>query len=646
MLALLPLSVFALLFLSLLGRSALGTGPTPDPRDAFLKAALGWGVAALAIAETLGVLGLLRPLATAGAWLAVAVLVVALPRRLGSPMAGARVLKSMVAGFSVPEPAVSGVASGILFLLFVIAVAAPPNTVDSLLYHMTRVVHWAQSGSLRHYATAYQPQLYMPPWAEIAILHLRLLTGNDRLANLVQWFSLVGCIVGASAVAGKLGASARGQITAGAFTLSLPMAILQGSSTQNDLVVAFWLVTLAYLVLDASARPPGAITPLLFGVTVGLGLATKFTFYVYSLPFVLWWLVSVRGKFGWATAARAAVAVVGVAGLMNLGVWGRNLATYGSPIGPADFRELHQGVLLRPGGLPGVREAIWAEARMMAWNLLPPTGRGKEVLGEMMDRVPFLFGNEFGKGLGGAIWNHEDTAGNPLHLFMVGLTGIAIILARGQGSKGRVGLYALASAAGYVLLPLIVAYASRIDGLRYQLVFFVSWAPVIGWTVSGASRGTLARMASLGLLILCLPWLFLNNTRPLVEARPWLTRVGSVLTSPPQEILFAMHAARQDEFTAVAERIEESGCSDVGIQLDSHDPEYLIWRLLDAPESGVRIEHVATYPILEKYLPESFEPCAVVCTICGDEARFGPLRLDRGYAGIRLYLSTRPGIGP
>ncbi|MGH2606137.1 MAG: hypothetical protein ACRDG5_06060, partial [Anaerolineales bacterium] len=127
MLALLPLSVFVLLFLSLLGRSALGTGPAPDPRDAFLKAALGWGVAALAIAETLGAFGLLRPLATAGAWLVVAVLVIALQRRLGSPMAGARFLKSMVPGFSVPEPAVCGVASGILFLLFIIAVAAPPN---------------------------------------------------------------------------------------------------------------------------------------------------------------------------------------------------------------------------------------------------------------------------------------------------------------------------------------------------------------------------------------------------------------------------------------------------------------------------------------------------------------------------------------
>lgn len=51
---------------------------------------------------------------------------------------------------------------------------------------MSRVAHWVQNQSLRHYATGYIPQLVHPIIAETAILNLRLLWGDDRLANLVQ----------------------------------------------------------------------------------------------------------------------------------------------------------------------------------------------------------------------------------------------------------------------------------------------------------------------------------------------------------------------------------------------------------------------------------------------------------------------------
>jgi hypothetical protein len=34
---------------------------------------------------------------------------------------------------------------------FGIAAISPPNNVDSFLYHMSRVMHWAQDGSLRPY---------------------------------------------------------------------------------------------------------------------------------------------------------------------------------------------------------------------------------------------------------------------------------------------------------------------------------------------------------------------------------------------------------------------------------------------------------------------------------------------------------------
>ena len=78
-------------------------------------------------------------------------------------------------------------------MLFLIAWVSPANNVDSQIYHMGRVVHWAQNHSLRAYAATNFGQNTKPVWAEAAILNLRVLWGTDRPANLVQWF--VYCLI-------------------------------------------------------------------------------------------------------------------------------------------------------------------------------------------------------------------------------------------------------------------------------------------------------------------------------------------------------------------------------------------------------------------------------------------------------------------
>ena len=79
--------------------------------------------------------------------------------------------------------------------------------------------------SLAFYPTACRRQLHNPVWAESAVLHLLLLSGTDRLVNLVQWFSMAGSVVGVSLIAGQLGAGRRGQALAALFCGTLPMGI-------------------------------------------------------------------------------------------------------------------------------------------------------------------------------------------------------------------------------------------------------------------------------------------------------------------------------------------------------------------------------------------------------------------------------------
>ena len=90
----------------------------------------------------------------------------------------------------------------VLVVTGLVAGLAPPNTFDSLRYHMPRVAEWAQNHTVAHYPTDIEIQNSYPPEAEYGILHLYVLAGGDSLANFIQWLAMFGCIVGVTLLAG------------------------------------------------------------------------------------------------------------------------------------------------------------------------------------------------------------------------------------------------------------------------------------------------------------------------------------------------------------------------------------------------------------------------------------------------------------
>ena len=72
---------------------------------------------------------------------------------------------------------------------------------------------------------------------------------------------------------------------------TLPIGILESSSTQNDLVAAFFLLSMAERLLawreSLRTRDAG-----FFAIAAGLALATKGTAYLIGLPLGLWFLAA------------------------------------------------------------------------------------------------------------------------------------------------------------------------------------------------------------------------------------------------------------------------------------------------------------------------------------------------------------------
>lgn len=146
-----------------------------------------------------------------------------------------------------------------------------PSNGDSLVYHLARVAHWEQQSSVAHFATHYTAQIELAPLHEFNMLHMHLLTGSDRLDGYVQLFAFVMCVLGAAEVARLLGAQAAVQVAAALIFAVVPSAVLEATSTQNNIFAAACGIGLVVLLL--AWVPLGRWVSMAATLGLGTGLA-------------------------------------------------------------------------------------------------------------------------------------------------------------------------------------------------------------------------------------------------------------------------------------------------------------------------------------------------------------------------------------
>ena len=239
-----------------------------------------------------------------------------------------------------PPPALAfAVPGAVLAATFVVALAAAPNNWDSMVYHNARVMQWWDHGSVAPWDTPSERQLRMPPLASYFKLAFLGLTGSDRLFNLVQWSFFAFTILAAAGLAARLVPSGRAGPWTALLVATIPMAILQSTSTQNDVVVAGYLLAAAFFAARAFDEGGAPAQDLAWaGAAAGLGLATKGTAYLFAVVLaaaaVAALVRAARGgspeRRAWAAGLAAAAALVV---LPNAGFWWRNERALGSALG-------------------------------------------------------------------------------------------------------------------------------------------------------------------------------------------------------------------------------------------------------------------------------------------------------------------------
>ena len=588
----------ALPFGFVLGLSLLRFAQGADRPRALVDAYLAWTVVSYAATEIFGFLHRIAFLPFFVVWIAAdAWLLYRLWR-----------LRDRAAGFwrgraTLPFVIVAGVASVTLF----IALTTAPNNWDSQTYHLPRIEHWIQDGSLAFYPTSITRQNEMGPLAEILLLQTRILGGSDTLYPLVQWLSMLCSIAAVFRITRQLGGHATQCWIAAVFLATLPIGILESTSTQNDYVVAALLACFVTLGLDAMAAPRAPLGLVLAAAAaVGLSGMVKPIGFLIGSGFALWFAIGLSGRVplrAWLSRAAGVAAVLGLVmgPFASRYIAGRDAAQSNfasSAINGTFGARQTLDNLLRHGfsnlvtGIPQIDAFASRAGESIASSLsLDSYRQDTSVPGQAIGPPPI-----------GLYVFHEDNGPNPIHSILV----LVALLAIAVQWRAPTPMFRRAYWGAWLLGVIVFAAVLRFGNwqIRYHLPAFALVAPLVAttWPVRWSqSRKAAALVLVLGLT--SLPVLLLNQARELVplwrdRPLPLLRDRPSYLTRTAAERLFVNQPQLLGPYREAVEVIARSNAAQIGLILGGDSWEYPVWRMLRdrAPGHPVRIEHVGLPP--------------------------------------------------
>lgn len=572
MFALLPLIALALLCLTFFRRGL-------RLRESVLSAAITWGALVALSTEALSAFRRLNFTWLLIWWAVVSVALTAFHLRGKAEEARSRTR----AGDSVSPPLRAVLFSVALLVasLGVIAWVFPPNNWDSMTYHMSRVAHWAQNHSVGYYPTSIARQLYLSPGAEFIIAQFQILSGGDRFANLVQWLSMLGSLCGVSLIAARLGARAAGQALAAVFAATIPMGVLQASSTQNDHAVAFWLVCTVYFMLLLK-RAEGARSRLSYsfalGAALALALLTKSTAYIIALPFCLWFILATV-KSERRELLKSGMIITALVLLINAGYYSRNFRAYGSPFGPRMEGAPEAGHKFTNDRFTPAT-LVSNSVRNIALHVYTPSARVNLLAGKVVYKIHRIIGqdiNDPGTTWGGTRFGmptmsfSEDDAGNPIHLLLIAGSLPFFLLRRRLRGSSELLSYVCCAVAAFFLFSLVLRWQPWHS--RLQLPMFILWSPFVAVVLSSLFKERVLILFAAGLLLASIPWVLFNKLRP-------LTGDESIFKKSRIDLTFNARPELKEPYVGAADRIKSRGCQRVGLLLSGDDWEYPFWVLL------------------------------------------------------------------
>jgi len=469
-------------------------------------------------------------------------------------------------------------------LLAISGYACSPNSPDSMTYHMARVAHWIQNQTLTFYPTTLYRQLYVQPGSEFWILNIQLLAGSDRFANFVSWYCYIGTMVLVSLLAKTLRLNPKEQFLSAAFFASLPPAVLQASSTMNDLIVTYWIVAAVYLLMKMSGVSQQAQTRptqipltdwLVAGGCLGMALFAKATAYVLCAPFLLfasvmiWPLAKMRVLQGYCTMALESL-------LINGGHYLRNWSCFHSPMGTSMEATSNSNAFNAAFGMAPLFSNLLRSIAVDLSTPLPAVNMGMSVFVIVILRFLGIDPNDLQTtwltGYPFVLMTYpfdESVSGCPLHFLLCAGALMWCIFSKSAKTKLLPG-FAISIIASYVLFCITIKWTAGC--VRYHIPMFALAAPTTILWLRTFVTSTMIKAIVTVLLLLAYPCVLFNDLRPLVGN-------SNIFSLSRQQQYFIGAPQFQELYAALESSLLKNNCKSLAVSCGWNSWEYPIFSI-------------------------------------------------------------------
>lgn len=482
---------------------------------------------------------------------------------------------------------------------FVLALISAPNNIDAASFGLARVMHWIQNQSLDYFPTHITWQLYLAPFASFVFLHTILLSGTNYFTNLSQWIFALGSLVTATLIVAYFRGNIKTQILAAAIASTIPIGILQSSTSGDDYILTFFLAAFVYFSL-AFIKDQRKIFLFISAVSLGLCLLTKQPAYLYALPFIFWFFAKHLFKYGLKKTTVYILATAAIALFINLGFFIRNYNFAGTPLfslrndyinRPVGYQSLISGPIKNISThfttpFPQINCAIYqAVSKIHRFVKIPLDTPNFNWLGREFEIFP--------------ISANENKAPNTIHFILLIFTAVFVLKSKNSNLKH----YLLAVFGAFILFSAVLRWQPSAS--RFHLPLFVLWSIPIALTLSRL-KPLIINFLLILLILSSFHFLTTNISKPVISPSPFfnLSRNRQYFIQKPQ---------LYEPYTQIAKVIQQNHYKKVGLYLEelNWDNEYPLWVLIHQLSPSVQIQHVSVQNST-KTLSQNFTPDVVV----------------------------------
>jgi hypothetical protein len=406
---------------------------------------------------------------------------------------------------------------GATILILIQGIIYPPNNWDSMTYHMARIAHWVMNESIEPYPTHIYRQIYQPPLAEWIIAQVCILNKADYFANAVQLFFLLATLGVLNQIMLQFNTSKKTRIWANIIAFTTPSVFMQATSTQNDIVVAFFLLS-SILFFIRYFNESTVKNALFIGLAIGCAILTKGTAFVYLIPIMLFceayliYLIFKKEKSILNVSIQMIIVAI-VTMTIGFNHYYRNYKLSGDIFGASDDHYFNKNITLKSTGV-GILKNI---GNHFSTPLTSSITNQVVEKAHLITQIQINDENYSYKGIHFKLneWNHnEDEVSNLFHVVLI--LGVCLfILFNWKNRKRFLLLSTFFCLFTFGLFSIILKWQPW--HMRLQVPLFILFAIPISIVLEKIKLAKITSSILAISIIYCFVLAFLNPNRPLIK---------------------------------------------------------------------------------------------------------------------------------